>query len=237
MRTWLLYAKRRMKLFLLISIVLASAVEVVAEYALTNALVGWPTVVFGVGGLVIVWVLLAWYDDKPSEPSSSPSSENTHQVASRSGSLATNDLEVKPPSPLATNDLEVKPPSPLLPEDRYPPYRICQRSPEQLVDAIKGATSTAAARIVEPYLGQLLNVSGNVRNVSPKSTTNGSVYVAIELNGTSVDVIAVFKDGPWDQWLDSAAIGDPISVIGEITKVEAFLGGTVTLRDCEVLTH
>ena len=217
-------AKHRTKLVLFISIVLSSVIEAVVEYVLTSQLVGWPTVVAGFGFLTLVWFLLSLIDDAPDTPSPSPSSDNTQQVASRSGSLATNELKVTPP-PLVLLD------------DRYPPHRFCQRSPEQLVDSIRGKTDVAAARISKPNIGQLLRVSGKVRNVASKDTFTGLINVSIELEGTRVSIFAMFPDGPWTQWLEAADIGDPISVIGQISKVDTLLGGLVHLEACEVLTH
>jgi hypothetical protein len=101
-------------------------------------------------------------------------------------------------------------------------------TPEYLLGMISGHTAIQADRLIGPFIGKWMRVSGNVFQISALS--NGGANVAFVVNLT--DVISMSFDPPWSERLSILTKGSQLTVIGQIARVSSSLG--IGLEHCDV---
>lgn len=109
------------------------------------------------------------------------------------------------------------------------------RTPDELVNEVKGLTDIRRQHVIQLHLGEWLHVAGCIRDVQQISPGD-EIKVSVALKESGVTAFMVFVPSYWQASLQAANIGDTISANGRIKNVEFFLGyGSVTLDECELV--
>ena len=110
-----------------------------------------------------------------------------------------------------------------------------RRTPDELVDLVRGLTDVEAKRVVEPHIGQWLEVEGSVRDVQSLAMyPHEYMLVSAETSKDRLNVHLYFSADTWGPHLRSLRIGDRISAIGKIERVTSW-SGSLSLRECELV--
>lgn len=106
--------------------------------------------------------------------------------------------------------------------------KVLDVTTEYLTGLYTGHTDIQGARLVQPYLGKWLKVTGEVANVSPWRRG----YASVDLEGR-LDLGLYFTDKDYvDDRLAVLRIGEPVSIVGEIEKITRT---SVWLDNCELV--
>lgn len=117
-------------------------------------------------------------------------------------------------------------------EERVPPpseRTFVDASPEYLLGFFNEHTSAQAGRLITPYIGKWMRVSGVVLDVDSESDRT-----IIRLRGESIRtmVTALFTEQKWIERVETLRQNQPITVIGRISRVGRI---SLWLERCEVV--
>ena len=184
----------------------------IIEYILTGATTAWLPLVIMVAILLLLLAVF-WVLHEPEQK---------------------NQPEIVQSPPLPTSQPEIVQPPPL-------PAHLAQgrifspRSPDELVNEVKGLTDIRRQHAIQLHLGQWLHVEGRIRNVG-QMAPDDEITVSVDLTKSGVTVFMDFAPSYWQARLQAANIGDTISAIGKIENVQSYGGdGFVSLDECELV--
>ena len=134
-----------------------------------------------------------------------------------------------PKSPVESPIITVKPPE--AHESKVGDRIISPRTPDELVDEVKGKTKIAANSISKRHIGQWLIVSGTIFEIYK---LNSSEYTTVHLRKTESqpDMMLGFVSTEWHEVLSAFNVGDTISAMGKIESISNL--GYVSLEDCKL---
>lgn len=160
--------------------------------------------------------------------------ENKIHAGSRSPSTTLPEIlaQVQAPAPPAIN-LDAKPLSLPVIQTGGRTFVGTSLTPEYLVGLFEGHTSLQAKKLVEPYIGKWIVISGNLKHVS--STSPGHAFVTFEGRGIADKAAGVnmfFNDNKWVERLSILRLADSLTVAGKIKDINQL---EVDLEDCEVI--
>ena len=117
------------------------------------------------------------------------------------------------------------------PEQPEQPERVSSpRSPSDLAALVKGKTAIAARAITAPYIGTWLKVRSPVANVIESDDGEGR---EVWLEGSEVEPAIVSSfEGCWSKRVEILAIGDMVTVKGEIASITPIF---IELKECELV--
>ena len=109
----------------------------------------------------------------------------------------------------------------------------CPRTPAELIEKIEGCTEIQAEHITQPYLGQWMEIEGNVDDVSERlSGDEISVYIWSEVKPS---FFLIFDSNTWGTQIRSFDVGDHIIAVGKIKSISRL--GTISLEECELINN
>jgi hypothetical protein len=117
-----------------------------------------------------------------------------------------------------------------------PEPKVINVTPDELVEFFEGHTSIQAQKLVAPYIGKWIEVSGLLGDVNPLAEDAAEVTFRPEstMAGMPVGVVTVMSFRT-KEWVDRLAVlkhKDPIAVQGKIREIRSL---RVYLDDCELL--
>ena len=204
------FAQQRRGLSTLVGILGPGVTAEIVQYVLTGGLIGWTPIVTAVVGGALTWVALTLINVPVTK----------HNL--RMGLPVFVQL-FEPPAP------------PYLPADRYPLNRVSPRTPEELVEEVKGLTNIRAREMIRPHIGLFLPVRGTIAQATPDSASSNTIAVRVSQDYSAVDISLRFDANRWGQRLSTSQVGDPVAAVGKISNVQDFLGGLVQLVECDLL--
>jgi hypothetical protein len=105
-------------------------------------------------------------------------------------------------------------------------------TPQFLVGLRKGRTTAEGARLLRPYVGKWMKLSGPVNDVSPPDTSGRpSLVISFEEKTDRASVVMFFDQSRWER-LSTLRAGQTISVQGEISDVHSSI---LLMLDCEII--
>lgn len=105
-------------------------------------------------------------------------------------------------------------------------------TPEYLTGLFRKYTSFQATKLVDPYLGKWMKVSGFVMDVSSESN-NATVHLMPSEQSAGFQIIAYFRE---QKWIDRTLVlrcSDKVSVLGQISRVRI---SSLSLEYCETVS-
>lgn len=103
------------------------------------------------------------------------------------------------------------------------------RTPQDLWDMVDGLTDLQAQQVIQPFVGQLITVTGTVRSVAPVGPgVPGLTMVVIQV-GPSNSVVMFFENDRWLTRLSGIRAGDEITGQGSISRIVGLL---ISLDNC-----
>ena len=236
MRQVISFAKRRYWASIIIGAVAPGSMAAVIMYIVTDGVTGlWPVGAAVLGGLLTAGALKLISGHEPANQSGialppQPSS-NQSEIVQLPAQPTDRPGIMQPSSQLADQPEIVQP---RLPAHLVQGKAISPRSPDDLVNEVKGKTDIMRQHTIRPYLGQWLYVTGHIRNVR-QGALGDVITVSADLTKSDVSVILRFDSSSWQARLQVAHIGDTISAIGKFKDVEFYGGdGIVSLDECEL---
>lgn len=118
-------------------------------------------------------------------------------------------------------------PSPSLAPER----EFVDVTPEELMQMCHEHMDIQAQRLVQPYKGKWMKVSGRINNIRSSSDESAQVTFIRDTGGLIRDFYMYFKGTKWVERLAVLTRGNSVVVIGKITEIS---GICVTLQDCEI---
>ena len=110
---------------------------------------------------------------------------------------------------------------------------ISPRTPAELVAEIKGLTEIVATDVSRRHIGQWLRVQGQVRDVSQRFISKGTIIVSITGAETTLLLFLYFDAKIWGSQVSSFIVGDRISAIGKIDRIDRT--GLIRLEECALV--
>lgn len=210
MRQVIAFAKRRYWASIIVGTVAPGAIAALVMYIVTDGVTGWwPIAAAVLGGLLTAGALSLIGGNEP-----------------------TNQPGIAQPLPL-TNQPGIAQPS--LPTSFVQGKVFSPRTPDELVNEVKGLTDIRRQHTIQLHLGQWLHVTGHIRDVR-QTFSDGEIAVSVGLVKSDVRVLLYFAPSYWQTRLQAANIGDTISAIGKIKDIEPFGGsGLIWLDECDML--
>ena len=142
-----------------------------------------------------------------------------------SASLPPTESKLRPPAPCPPEiPLTLSKPNWKLP--KKPATIFSPRSPEELLDEVKGKTKMAAKLASQRHVGHWLKVSDRIEDMEEEEPL-GTIWVIMD-----GPFICYFKTRDWGKTLMGCNPGDPIQLIGEISSINA---SAITLKNCELV--
>ena len=211
MRQAFYFAKRWYWTSVTVSAVGPGAIAASIQYIATGGVTGWwPVAAAVLGGLMTAGALRLIGEHEP-----------------------TNQPRVVPLPPLQADQPIAQPslpPAPFVQGKVFSP-----RTPDELVNEVKGLTDIRRQHAIQLHLGQWLHVAGRIRNVE-QMAPDDEITVSVDLTESGVTVFMDFAPSYWQARLQAANINDTISSIGKIKDVRSYGGnGFVSLDECELL--
>ena len=112
----------------------------------------------------------------------------------------------------------------------------CPRTPEQLVESVKGRTEVSATLAIKPFVGTLLSFSGSVTGVEEHGLSR--IAVSIDVSEHLWAIISMKEGGDDEDYLVSLNTGDYFSATGALSSVSYFDASeraVIHLRDGELV--
>jgi hypothetical protein len=110
--------------------------------------------------------------------------------------------------------------------------RSLERTPEELAKMFENLTDMQAQRLVAPFIGEWLEVSGSLRSVSAARNHVQVMFEGPPAGGWGGYVQMYFSAKEWSRRLGLLNRGDRISIRGRIGEIHSF---GVLLGDCELV--
>ena len=105
------------------------------------------------------------------------------------------------------------------------------RTPAELVDKLEGLTEVQAERLTETYLGQWMEVEGNVTDISRNLFED---QIKVHIFNDRLSLFLHFDASTWGVQVGSLDVGDQISAIGKIRSI--LRQGIISLDECELVS-
>lgn len=128
-----------------------------------------------------------------------------------------------------TRSVEPQTPTAAEVQSRPPERRVVQRTPEELWGLFAGLTDMQAGKVVEPLVGQWMEVAGLVCSVGQWTGTFSQVTFGREDNHA---IYLMFRDKSWLPGLSALKAGDRLIVRGQIERIDRL---DIQLTDCELV--
>lgn len=139
------------------------------------------------------------------------------------------------PKPITFDLRRVDQPTTVKKEGR--PYLSDDMTPEALIGVYKGHTAVQGQKLASSFVGHWINLNGFVYDVySPIDGTRSLMISTAEEPGGALKVdgrVRLSFNSEWFSRLDIMRPGQPISVTGEIEKIESH---AVWLINCEIIS-
>lgn len=211
MRQVVRLAKRRYWASIIVGTVAPGAIAALIMYIVTDGVTGWsPVVAAALGGLLTAGVLGLIGGD---EPTNQPSIVQAPPFSANQPGTA------QPPLPTSLTQDKVFSP----------------RTPDELVNEVRGLTDIRRQHAIQLHLSQWLHATGHIRNVR-QGVPGGEIIVSVDLTNSDVAISFSFDPSLWQARLQAANIGDTVSAIGKIRDLDSHGGyGIVWLDECELL--
>ena len=170
------------------------------------------------------WVRRQWVrppEDQPPRPVTSlppPNPQPPELILVAEQAPLTPELPFEPPEPAP----EKPQPKASLKDRRV----FSPRTPEQLLDEVKGKTEMAAQLITKRHIGQWLRGESEIVNIS-QDKHNDKIYVGL------LGPFSCYFSDSWKNKLAGYNPRDRIRVIGQIEKISPM--GIIRLVDCELV--
>jgi hypothetical protein len=100
-------------------------------------------------------------------------------------------------------------------------------SPQQLCGFFKTGITAQATRLVEPYLGKWIVVSGKISDVRHEKDRTSIV----SLHGAKEPLIIMYFSASWYERVSTLGKSDQIKAIGKLSRLDPF---SISLKDCEL---
>ena len=97
-----------------------------------------------------------------------------------------------------------------------------------LIKMFNEHTEIRATKLVQPYLGKWLSISGTLGNVSVPTKT----CIGASIHDKKGQYVSLTFDRQWGERLEIMKQGAPVSVIGKIERIQSLY---VSLVDCELV--
>jgi hypothetical protein len=151
---------------------------------------------------------------------------NIKATRANSGLVEPRDNIVLPTAPTIIRQADERAPeisSPTVLEDNRV---VVGTNPERLCAFFKDATTAQGKRLVQPYIGKWMRVSGKVSNV-------GDSHISFRNFGVAGVLIIMFFDDKWSDRISVLEMGTTVTVLGQIREIDV-LG--LQLRNCELVS-
>jgi hypothetical protein len=129
----------------------------------------------------------------------------------------------------ATRTVQPETPTAAEVRSRPPERHVAQRTAEELWGLFAGLTDMQAGKVVEPLLGQWMEVAGLVRSVGQWTGTFSQVTFDRKDHHT---IFLMFRDKSWLPRLSALKAGDRLIVHGRIERIGRL---DIQLTDCELV--
>ncbi|MCY4653977.1 MAG: hypothetical protein OXC95_12535 [Dehalococcoidia bacterium] len=225
MRKLVRYSKRHYWQTVAGSVILPGALAGVAEYALTQGVSGLIPILAAVIGGILTMVSLTFI--QPTQEYDDDANTESREISRRSATHSSANSESSTSG--GTSEVPIRPVIIEKSSHSVEGKFFSPRTPNELVDEVKGMTDVVATRVSARHIGQWLKVDGPIEDVSTEVRE-----ICVQILETEPSFFLYFDESSWSTRLASFNVGDQISVIGKIRRIGRF--GYVTLEECELVT-
>jgi RecG-like helicase len=102
-------------------------------------------------------------------------------------------------------------------------------SPGHLIGLTENLSEEEAYRVIEPYVGKWVEVSGSVKDTT---ITGKSFIMLINAKWTHHTIVAVFREQEWRTHVEDLKKGDRVRIAGQVKKANIL---ALYLENCEVV--
>lgn len=113
-----------------------------------------------------------------------------------------------------------------------PPQRVfipTDVTPQTLMGMFEGKTTVSARRLVQPYLGKWMKISGRFQNLGTLGSATYSVRLSTRFDHA---YLFYFSKESWEHQLELLQIGQQVALVGKVTKIDEW---SIVLEDCELV--